>query len=595
MTVVRNTGQAMPGVLELASTHRAGTRDIRQTVEMLIATLGASSEPAAWIVQVQPNALRRRAGELAAGRQDLPLLGVPFAVKDNIDVVGLPTTAGCPSYAYEPATSAHVVERLLAAGAILVGKTNLDQFATGLVGTRSPHGACPSVASAAHISGGSSSGSAVAVARGLVAFSLGTDTAGSGRVPAAFNGLIGLKPTLGSLSTGGIVPACRTLDCVSILARHATDAAAVLAVAEGFDPADPFSRQRPHELTDTPSVLGVPREADLASLEDGPVRMAWVAAVARAAEIAKIVEVDVSAFLQTAPLLYAGPWVAERYAAFGAFLERGSNDLDPTVRDIVLGGALPSAADAFRGIYRLAELRRQTEDVWTQVDALLIPTAPRHPTLAEVASDPVGVNAQLGTWTNFVNLLDLAALAIPADPRVDDLPFGVTLVASAWSDNALLRFAMRWERRNGGAVAGDAATVAMSSAAIDLAVVGAHLSGMARNHELLALGGHRVATTQTSCAYRLFDLGDGTGRPGMVRDEDSGSSIALEVWRLKAAAFGRLVATIESPLAIGTVELNDGTSVKGFLCEGHAVEGTDEVTQFGGWRAYLSAAPAQTR
>ena len=567
----------MIGVVELAAAHRTGERDVAATVDALLDALAApGGDPAIWIARVPAGTLRARAAELAAGSQELPLLGVPFAVKDNIDAAGLPTTAGCPSFAYTPERSAPVVARLLAAGAILVGKTNLDQFATGLVGTRSPHGACASVFSAEHVSGGSSSGSAVAVARGLVAFALGTDTAGSGRVPAAFNAILGLKPTLGRVSTRGVVPACRTLDCVSIFTRDAVDAAAVLKVAEGFDSDDPFSRAPQPGPSGRPATLGVPRAADLAALEDGPMRDAWAAAVGRAAGLAELVELDLSAFLTTAQLLYAGPWVAERYAAVGAFLERGGDDIDPTVRRIVLGGAALSAADAFAGLYRLAALRREAEAAWRVVDALLIPTAPRHPTHAEVAADPAGVNAQLGVWTNFVNLLDLAAVALPADARSDGLPFGVTLVAPAWSDAALLRLAGAWERGE--------------EAEVDVAVVGAHLSGMARNPELRDLGARLVQTTHTAPAYRLYDLGDGTGRPGMVRDVDAGTRIEVEVWRLGAAGFGRLVASVAAPLAIGSVQLADGASVKGFLCEGHAVAEAEEITRFGGWRSFLYAA-----
>ena len=576
--IVGASGSGASGVLALAAAHRGGQLDVAETVEAVIAALAAPGDPATWISLVPAKALRARAAELVQGPQDLPLLGVPFAVKDNIDAEGLPTTAGCPSYAYTPARSARVVARLLEAGAILVGKTNLDQFATGLVGTRSPYGACASVASAEHVAGGSSSGSAVAVARGLVAFALGTDTAGSGRVPAAFNAIVGLKPTLGRLSTDGVVPACRTLDCVSIFTRDAADAAAVLAVAEGFDAGDPYSRRPSPGPPGRPAVIGVPRADDLTALEDGPVRRAWEAAVTRAADVAELVEIDLSPFMAAAQLLYTGPWVAERYAAVGAFLERGGSDVDPVVRRVVLGGAALSAADAFRGAYRLAELRRRTDAVWAAVDALLIPTAPRHPTHAEVASDPVGVNAQLGVWTNFVNLLDLTAVAVPAAPRDDGLPFGVTLVAPAWSDLALLSLAGAWERT-------DEPTVD-----VDVAVVGAHLSGMARHHELVALGARLVRATRTAAAYRLFDLADGTGRPGMVCDPEAGAPIELEVWRLGIAAFGRLVGSVAAPLVIGSVELQDGTMVKGFLCEAHAVAGAEEVTASGGWRAHLAAA-----
>jgi len=567
-----------PGVRALAEGHRRGELDVRDTVREVIAAADAALDPSIWISRVCDAELLERAAELAGGPRDLPLLGVPFAVKDNIDVAGMPTTAGCPDYAYVPRQSAFVVHRLLDAGAILVGKTNMDQFATGLVGTRTPHGACASVASAEHVSGGSSSGSAVAVAAGIVSFALGTDTAGSGRVPAAFNAILGLKPTVGRLSTGGVVPACRTLDCVSIFARDADDATAILAVADGFDEADPFARRPPvaGATRGRPVVIGVPREEDLALLDE-PSRVAWRSALDRAATVSdELVEINLSPFLGVGRLLYDGPWVAERYAAVGEFLSREDVQSDPTVRGIVLSGAAVSAAEAFAGLHRLAELKRETESAWERVDALMLPTAPAHPTHIEVAADPVGVNALLGTFTNFVNLLDLAAVAVPAPARGDGLPFGVTFTAPAWSDDALLRLAAVYH--------------AASREEIDIAVVGAHLSGMARNHELLDLGARCVRCIQTAPRYRLFDLADGTGRPGLVRDEDRGGPVHIEVWRLGAAAFGTFVATVTAPLAIGTLELSDGSTVHGFLCEAHAVLDAPEATRFGGWRDYLTAA-----
>ncbi|MBW3653358.1 MAG: allophanate hydrolase [Actinobacteria bacterium] len=520
--------------------------------------------------------LRDRERSAAVRAADLPLLGVPFAVKDNIDVAGLPTTAACPDFAYAPAQTAFVVRRLLEAGAILVGKTNMDQFATGLVGTRTPYGACSSVASARHVSGGSSSGSAVAVAAGTVAFALGTDTAGSGRVPAAFNAIVGLKPTRGRLSAHGVLAACRTIDCVSIFARDAGDAGAVLAAADGFDRRDPFARPRPPagDPRRGPSVIGVPREADLAAL-DAHSRDAWQAARARLEALADaLVEVDLRPFVDAGRLLYGGPWLAERYASVGRFLARPDVEADAVVRATVLAGAAPSAADAFDGMYRLAELRRETEAVWEAVDALALPTVPTHPTHADVAADPVAVNARLGTWTNFVNLLDLAAVAVPAPPRGDGLPFGITLAAPAWSDAHLLRLAGAFET--------------LAAPEIDVAVVGAHLSGMPRNHELLDRRARLVARTRTAGCYRLFDLADGSGRPGLLRDEAGGGAVEVEVWRLSAAAFGTLVASVAAPLAIGTLELADGTSVHGFLCEPHAVTDAPEVTAFGGWRRYVA-------
>jgi len=568
----------VPGVRALAEAHRCGEVDVRDTVREVIAAADGALDPCIWISRVCDAELHERAAELAGSPRDLPLLGVPFAVKDNIDVAGLPTTAGCPDYAYDPVQTAFVVHRLLDAGAILVGKTNMDQFATGLVGTRTPYGACCSVFSTEHVSGGSSSGSAVAVAAGIVSFALGTDTAGSGRVPAAFNAILGLKPTVGRLSTGGVVPACRTLDCVSIFTRDAGDAAVVLAAADGFDEADPFARRRPPAggMRGRPVVIGVPRASDLAVLDE-PSRVAWRSALDRAAEVSdELIEIDLSPFMLVARLLYGGPWVAERYAAVGEFLAREDVESDPTVRAIVLSGATVSAAQAFAGLHRLAELRRESEATWECVDAVILPTAPAHPTHIEVAADPVGVNALLGTFTNFVNLLDLAAVAVPAPARDDGLPFSVTFVAPAWGDDALLRLAAAYE--------------AGACEEIDVAVVGAHLSGMARNHELVDLGARRVRCARTAPCYRLFDLADGTGRPGLIRDEDGdGGPVEIEVWRLGAAAFGTFVATVTAPLAIGTLELTDGSAVHGFLCEAHAVLDAREATRFGGWREYLTA------
>lgn len=579
------------GVRALATAHREGRRDVRDTVEAVLDACGAASDPAIWIHRETPERLRARAAELAAaGAKDLPLLGVPFAVKDNIDVAGLPTTAGCPDFAYTPAVSAPVVERLLQAGAILVGKTNLDQFATGLVGTRTPFGACASVFDAQRVSGGSSSGSAVAVASGLVAFALGTDTAGSGRVPAAFNELVGLKPTRGLLSSRGVVPACRTLDCVSIFARDAADAGAVLDVAACFDPDDPFSRRRPAAgAASAPPTLGVPSPASLRPFAEPAAERAWRHARERAEALAgRVVEVDLDPFAEAAALLYEGPWLAERHAAVGPFLEREDVSADPIVRSIVLSGARFSAVDAFAGQYRLAELRRHAETVFAQIDALLVPTAPSFPTHAEVAAEPVAANARLGTHTNFVNLLDLAAVAVPAQRREDGLPFGVTLIAPAFADEALLALAAAW--------AGEPRAGAVSPAAgeLDLVVAGAHLAGLARNEELLALGGRLVGATRTAARYRLFDLADGTGRPGLVRADDGeeGGAIAVEVWRLPTTAVGTFLAGVGAPLCLGTVELEDGSAPHGFLCEPHALGGAREVTEHGGWRAYIGAVAA---
>ena len=616
------------GVHALAAAHRAGRRTVADTVESVLAALDGARDPAVWIHVEPPERLRARAQELAAGSADPPLLGVPFAVKDNIDVAGLPTTAGCPDFAYVAEATAPVVARLLEAGAILVGKTNLDQFATGLVGTRTPFGACASVFDPQRISGGSSSGSAVAVAAGLVAFALGTDTAGSGRVPAAFNELVGLKPTRGLLSTAGIVPACRSLDCVSIFARDSADAAAVLAVAAGYDPGDPYSRRArvpPSPVRPSPArspsarpapllppsarraaVLGVPAGGGLRFFGDDAAQRAWERAAAQAAALAdRVVEVDLAPFDEAAALLYGGPWVAERHAAVGAFLEREDVVADPTVRAVILAGAGFTASEAFAAQHRLAALRRHAEEVFAGIDALVTPTAPTFPTHAEVAAEPVEANARLGTYTNFVNLLDLAAIAVPAGRRDDGLPFGVTLVGPAFADAALLNLAVAWEggapregsaedlTREGPARAAlrNGAAAGPAPGELDLAVAGSHLSGLERNGELIELGARLVSATRTAPRYRLFDLADGTGRPGLVRagEDEGGAAIEIEVWRLDHAAAGAFLAGVGAPLAIGSVELEDGTTTHGFLCEAHAVAAAPEATAHGGWRAYRVA------
>jgi allophanate hydrolase len=415
-----------------------------ETAKAVLARCAAAADPAIWIARVPDDVLLARAKALESGPKDLPLYGIPFALKDNIDAAAMPTTAGCPAYAYTPSQSATVVRRLEAAGAMLVGKTNLDQFATGLVGTRSPHGAPRSVFSSAHVSGGSSSGSAVAVAAGLVSFSLGTDTAGSGRVPAGFNNIVGVKPTRGLISAAGVVPACRSLDCVSIFANSAEDGAAALAVAQGFDAADPYSRAPQANALPPRFRFGVLSQKDQAfDHGDGPAL--YAAAIAKLTALGGMaVEIDYAPFNAIALLLYQGPWVAERLAAIKDFVADHADAMDPTVRTIILGAAKYSAVDAFEGQYRLQALKQQTDAAWATIDILLVPTAPGHPTVAQVAADPIGANARNGLYTNFVNFLDCCAIAAPAGFKADGLPFGVTLIAPAFHDAALAALASRF-------------------------------------------------------------------------------------------------------------------------------------------------------
>ncbi|MEH3148194.1 MAG: allophanate hydrolase [Methylobacterium frigidaeris] len=563
----------------------------------------AAADPAAFITRAAPDALRHEAAALMARAPEpnsLPLWGVPFAVKDNIDVAGLPTTAACPDYAYTPGADAAVVARLRAAGALVVGKTNLDQFATGLNGTRSPYGAPRSVFDPAFISGGSSSGSAVAVAAGLAAFALGTDTAGSGRVPAAFNNLVGLKPTPGLFSTSGLVPACRSLDCITVFALTVGDAAAVRQVAEGFDPADPYSRRAvPQPLPAAPRI-GILAGAEREFFGDAGTESLYDAAASRLADLGcPLVPFDYVPFREAAALLYDGPWVAERLAAIEDFLDRHPGAIDPAVRAVVEAARGYSAVDAFRGRYALAALRRRTEATWAEVDVLLLPTAPTTFTVAEMLADPIRLNSRLGRYTNFANLLDCAAIAVPAGFRPDGLPAGVTLVGRAFQDEALAPLADALHRaaapglgRDRGAALPEASRVAPAAEdRLSLVVVGAHLSGMPLNHELTGLGGRLVGPARTAGDYRLYALpGTTPPKPGLVRDPGfDGPGLAVEVWSLDPAAFGRFVAGIPAPLGIGRIALADGRVLPGFMCEAHAATGAEEATARGGWRAFMAA------
>ena len=548
--------------------------------------IAAYRDPAVWITRVSESAVMARAEALEADplNRDLPLYGVPFAVKDNIDVSGLPTTAACPAFAYTPTQTAPVVQRLLDAGAILLGKTNLDQFATGLVGTRSPHGAPRCVFDERYISGGSSSGSAVAVAAGLCAFALGTDTAGSGRVPAGFNNIVGLKPSRGLLSTRGVVPACKSLDCVSIFAPSARDAAEIFRIAQGFDAEDVYTRPlTPRPLPPMGFRFGVlaakdrEMEPDMAPLYD--------AAIDRLVTLGgEAVEFDYAPFAAVAQLLYGGPWVAERYAAIKDFVDSREAAMDPTVGAIITGARSQTAADAFAGQYRLAALKREADAVWAGMDLMLLPTTPAQFTVEEVATDPIGRNARLGRYTNFVNLLDACAIAVPAGFRPNGLAFGVTLIAPAFADRALAALAGRFET-------GQPAPSEAPEGMVSLFVVGAHLTGMPLNRELTGAGGILLREIRTAPDYRFFALaGTVPPKPGLLRTPGrAGPGILGEVWALTPEAFGLFTAHIPAPLGIGKVALADGSLVSGFLCEAYAVEGAEDITAFGGWRAYLAS------
>jgi len=544
---------------------------------------------------------RARALEKDSAAMAAALYGVPFAIKDNIDLAGLPTTAGCPAYGYLPERTATVVERLLAAGAIPIGKTNLDQFATGLVGTRSPHGACSSVFDPRYISGGSSSGSAVAVARQLASFSLGTDTAGSGRVPAAFNNLVGLKPSRGLFSMSGVVPACRTLDCVSILAASCHDAHAVWQVAKGFDARDPFSRV-PRTGQDAAPWLpnafrfGVPPSDQLEFFGDAQAQDLYQRAIADLEGLGgEQVEINFSFFKAAADLLYAGPWVAERLAAIKPFAEAHADEMNPVVREIILGARKYSAVDTFEAEYRLGELRRATEPEWQRMDVLVLPTTGTIYTHEQITADPIRLNTNLGYYTNFVNLLDLAAVAVPAGFRSNGLPFGISFIGPAFSDEALVALADRYHRAYADVPGPGVDLGPCPPGCVAVAVAGAHLSGQPLNHQLTERGARLLKTIRTLPHYRLYALhGTTPPKPGLVREEGfEGPGIELEVWAMPADQFGGFVAAVPAPLTIGSVALASGETVKCFLCEPYAIAGATDITSFGGWRSYLASSKTQ--
>ena len=595
----------MDTISELLAAYRTGALTPRTHLADIRRAIAGSDPHNAWITVIDEPLLESHIARLdQADPAALPLYGVPFAVKDNIDVAGLATTAACPDYQYRPDHSSTVVQRLVDAGAVPMGKTNLDQFATGLVGARSPYGACRNAFDLERVAGGSSAGSAVAVALGQVSFSLGTDTAGSGRVPAAFNNLVGLKPSRGLLSTRGVVPACRSLDCVSIFGVCADDVQRVLAVAQAFDPLDAQSRplQSPLPLrADIPAHgfrFGVPTETALEEVVDPADRAAFDAAVAGLAALGGIAEtVDLGPFLEAARLLYEGPWVAERYTAIRDFIESQPEALLPVTRQIIGGGEQPLACDLFAAEHRLAELRRKADAVWSTLDCIVTPTAPTLPTLAAVEADPIGVNSRLGLYTNFMNLLDLSAVATPAGFGANGLPFGITLFSPAFLDEPLLALAERLQAHLALPIGTSERPVPDPTPVspeygdhrLPIAVCGAHMSGLPLNHELTERGGRFLRASQTATEYCLYALPGGPPtRPGLVRVNEGGSAIEVEVWTLPHSAVGDLLAGIPAPLGLGPVRLADGDLVPGFLCEAAAATAdAEDVSALGSWRRYV--------
>ena len=586
----------MMSILALREAYKSGALDWVSHIQQLVNDIRVqytAGDPA-WLKVLSQQALENRIHVLKMlqmNQTDLPLLGIPFAVKDNIDVAGWETTAACPAFGYMAAQTSPVVQQLIDAGAILIGKTNLDQFATGLVGTRSPYGIVPNPLNHEYICGGSSSGSASVVARQYVAFSLGTDTAGSGRIPAGFNHLVGYKPTPGKFSTQGVVPACRTLDCISFFTHTVEDAALLVNLLEQANTSantpDFYAHETAHYAYSKKPKLAVPLDCDF--LPDSPYAAAFQASLTHAMEMGWHIEaVDFSPFYAVAQLLYEGPWVAERYLAAEAVLEKSSASMNPVVRTIIERAKSMSAAHSFKSLYELKTLEQSCKALWEKYDAILVPTAPGHPKIEEVNVNPIGVNNQLGRYTNFVNLLGLAAIAIPDQLLENGLPFGVTLIGRNNHDWALLELAQRWQHARQLALNESRPLALPASGYTKLAVVGAHLSEMPLHAQLIERGARLLAKTETSKNYQLFALANTTPpKPGLARVSRGGSSIALEVYAIPTVHIGSFLDLIPTPLGLGNVELADGSWVKSFICEPYALENAANISQYGGWRAYI--------
>jgi len=566
----------------------------------------------AWITLATTEQIREQISNLqqlnphtANPYQQYPLYGIPFAVKDNIDVEGFITTAACNALTLPATQDAELVKLLKQAGAIVIGKTNLDQFATGLVGTRSPYGIVENVFNPKYVSGGSSSGSASVVARGFVPFSLGTDTAGSGRVPAGFNNIVGLKPTKGRFSNFGLFPACKSIDCISIFALTVEDAEYVANLLEKYDARDGYSRKNPKTAPARfSSKLNFAIPQVLNFWGDQQSEHAFKQAIQLLTSFqAHITEIDFSAFEKLAAQLYQGPWVAERTAAVDDLIHQNQKDFDPTVLEIIKQGYQFTAIDAYNAEYLKQNLARTIQETLANFDALIVPTSPTIYTIEEVKLEPIKLNSQFGTYTNFTNLADLSALALPAGFRADGLPFGITLIAPAWHDAALAHFGKIWQNHlnlslgaTGRNLKPHQSILAPSNHYIRLAVVGAHLTGMPLNFQLLTRDAVHIETTRTAHKYSLYELqGVIPPKPGLVRNESDGQAIVVELWDIPTARFGEFVAEIPAPLGIGNIELKDGRWVKGFICESYALTNAKNISHFGGWYVYQQQQNNQTK
>jgi allophanate hydrolase len=594
-------------IATLIKLYKDGALSPRSLVKTLHTAMEKWRDHNIWIHRLSLDELEPYLLKLEASQpDDLPLYGVPFAIKDNIDLARIPTTAGCEAYRYTPEKSAFVVEQLIQAGAIPLGKTNLDQFATGLVGTRSPEpwGPCKNAFDPAFISGGSSAGSAVAVAAGLVTFSLGTDTAGSGRVPASLNNLIGIKPSRGLLSMTGVVPACRSLDCVSIFTLNTDDGNELLTVAGTFDDTDAYARKntrhnshRSYGQDKSNAIIGVLPADQLEFFGDSQTKALYESFLGQLKSLGhNLVEVDFKPFNDAAKLLYGGPWVAERFVAIEELITQQPETLLDVTRKIIGDSQSLSAATVFKSMYQLKSLKREADAVLNQVDLMITPTIGRPYTIEAVNAEPIKLNTELGHYTNFMNLLDYAALSIPIGFLESGLPYGITAFHQAFSDRDLLS----WGRtvmsslklttaKNPKAHVGPDLSPEKTTKTVDLVVCGAHLDGYKLNWQLLARGGKKLESTSTSPNYRMFLLPGEPKRPGLIRDTANGREIEVEVWQLDVDTFGSFVEEVGRPLGIGKLELSDGRWRTGFICEGYIIPECQEITEHGSWRTFLSA------
>ena len=582
----------------LRSAYASGTSPA-EVIEQVYARIAAVGDPHIFLCLYDKAEVLAAAEALGDYDPAKPLWGVPYAIKDNIDAAGKPTTAACPAFEYMAEEDAFVVKQLQAAGALLIGKTNLDQFATGLVGVRTPYGAPLNSIDPAIVPGGSSGGSGVAVGHGIVSFALGTDTAGSGRVPAALNNIVGGKPTLGTLSASGMVPACRTLDTISVFALTVEDAFTAYSSAAGYDPADSYSRDIPVAplAAPVPARLGIPSPGSIRFFGDAQQEEAFYTALEVMSGFGcEIVELDFAPFYAVAEMLYQGAWVAERYAAIEEMMTKTPEEVFPVTRQIIGAAEKLSAADAFKGIYRLKDLIRQAEPLLAGIDALCVPTIPTFYTVADLEADPVTPNSNFGTYTNFVNLMDMCGIAVPAPAREDGRPGSLTFLAPAGQDAMVAGLATVIEAAGnrtlgatGWARPKPVLPVAEAQGTIDLAVCGAHMEGLPLNHTLTGRGATLLRKTATAPDYAFYALpGDDVARPGLVRvAEGEGASVALEIWRMPEEAFGSFIKTIPAPLGIGTIRLEDGGTVQGFLCEAAAATGATDISHLGDWRRYI--------